>query len=229
MEYILEGKNLKRDFIDGEVVYRVLKGINLNVKKGEFISIVGKSGTGKSTLIYQLNLLDIPTSGDVLLNGERVDNLSVKEKTKIRLNQFGFVFQHYELLPELTAAENIALPLIMQGVEAKDAIKKAVELMKEFELLDKVDKRPAKLSGGENQRVSVLRAVIHNPKIIFADEPTANLDTITSQNVLDLFKKLNEKGQTIIMVTHETEYADMADRKIVIEDGIIKDEVIRQK
>ena len=229
MEYILEGKNIKRDFIDGEVVYRVLKGIDLNVKKGEFISIVGKSGTGKSTLIYQLNLLDIPTSGEVLLEGERVDNLSVKEKTNIRLNQFGFVFQHYELLPELTAAENIALPLIMQGVDAKEAIEKAVSLMKEFDLLDKVDKRPAKLSGGENQRVSVLRAVIHNPKIIFADEPTANLDTVTSQNVLDLFKQLNKNGQTIIMVTHEVEYADMADRKIILEDGTIKDEVLREK
>jgi putative ABC transport system ATP-binding protein len=219
---IIEVKDITRSFTDGDTVTQVLKGIDLIVEKGEFVAIMGRSGAGKSTFLYQLSLLDTPTSGSIALNGKVVDNLSTTEKTKFRLHELGYVFQDYSLLPELTALENIMVPLLMQGISKKSAKKRAEEVLESVNLLKRAGNLPSELSGGEQQRVSIARAITHKPKIIFADEPTANLDSFSSRLVMDIFKKLNkEEGMTIVMVTHEEEYGKMADRIVKLSDGLI--------
>lgn len=201
---------------------RVLKGVDLEVKTGEFISVIGRSGSGKSTLLYQLGLLDRPTSGDIYIDNINVSKLPDKIRTKIRLNDLGYVFQDYALVPELTALENVAVPLLMKGLPYNKAEEKSLEVLDRVGLGARAGNTPNKLSGGEQQRVSIARAIAHNPKIIFADEPTANLDNETSLSVMELFSKLHKEGQTIIMVTHEPEYAKMTDRVVCLFDGIIK-------
>ena len=219
---IIEIKNITKSFSDGDVVTQVLKGIDLTVASGEFVAIMGRSGAGKSTLLYQMSLLDVPTSGSIHLSGKLVDNMSMSEKTKFRLHELGYVFQDYSLLPELTALENIMVPLLMQGSTQASARKRAEEVLESVNLLHRKDNLPSELSGGEQQRVSIARAVTHRPKIVFADEPTANLDTFSSRLVMDIFKKLNkEEGLTIVMVTHEEEYGKMADRIIKLSDGLV--------
>lgn len=219
---IIDIKNITKSFFDGDAETQVLKGIDLIVNQGEFVAIMGRSGAGKSTLLYQMSLLDVPTSGSIHLNGKLVDSMTMTEKTKFRLHELGYVFQDYSLLPELTALENIMVPLLMQGVSQKQAKKRAEEVLTSVNLLHRKDNLPSELSGGEQQRVSIARAVTHRPKIIFADEPTANLDTFSSRLVMDIFKKLNkEEGLTIVMVTHEEDYGKMADRIIKLSDGVV--------
>lgn len=211
---IIVARNLVRSFINGEVITNVLKNISLEIKEGEFVAIMGRSGAGKSTTLYQLSLLDEPTSGEIILEGKDTHILSQEDKTKFRLNRLGYVFQDYSLMSDLTALENVALPLLMQGKLKEEAFLKAEESLGEVGLDHVMDHLPAALSGGEQQRVSIARAIVHGPKIIFADEPTANLDHTSSLNVMEIFKKLNkEKGITIVMVTHEDEYID---RKSVV-------------
>lgn len=220
--FMIDVKNITKSFTDGDTVTQVLKGIDLTVNRGEFVAIMGRSGAGKSTLLYQLSLLDIPTTGSIELNGKCVDGLSTTEKTKFRLHELGYVFQDYSLLPELTALENIMVPLLMQGVSKKASKKRAEEVLESVNLLKRAGNLPAELSGGEQQRVSIARAITHKPKIIFADEPTANLDSFSSRLVMDIFKKLNkEEGLTIVMVTHEEEYGKMADRIVKLSDGLV--------
>lgn len=218
---MIEAKQLVRTFKNGDVETRVLKGVDFVAKDGEFIAIMGRSGAGKSTLLYQLSLLDRPTSGSLFIDGEDALVMTSKERSIFRLNRFGFVFQDYALLPELTAAENVALPLLMQRESRREAIEKAKKALERVGLLDKVNNLPSQLSGGEQQRVSIARAVAHNPKILFADEPTANLDNESSRAVLEIFKEFHRSGQTIIMVTHEKEYAENAERVVQIDDGQI--------
>lgn len=219
---IIEVKNITKSFTDGDTVTQVLKGIDLTVCEGEFVAIMGRSGAGKSTLLYQLSLLDVPTTGSISLDGKVVDTLSTTEKTKFRLHELGYVFQDYSLLPELTALENIMVPLLMQGISRKAAKKRAEEVLENVNLLKRAGNLPSELSGGEQQRVSIARAITHKPKIIFADEPTANLDSFSSRLVMDIFKKLNkEEGLTIVMVTHEEEYGKMADRIVKLSDGLV--------
>jgi putative ABC transport system ATP-binding protein len=219
---IIEVKNITRSFTDGTTVAQVLKGLDLVVKEGEFVAIMGRSGAGKSTFLYQLSLLDTPTTGTIFLNGISVDALSTKERTRFRLEQLGYVFQDYSLLPELTALENIMVPLLMLGIGMKDAKAHATEALTSVDLGDRTSNLPSELSGGEQQRVSIARAITHKPKILFADEPTANLDSASSRLVMDIFKKLNkEDGLTIVMVTHEEEYGKMADRIVKLSDGLI--------
>lgn len=219
---IVIARDLFRSFRDGEKVTNVLKGINLEVEQGEFVAIMGRSGAGKSTTLYQLSLLDDPTSGEIYLEGINTHDMSQEEKTKFRLNRLGYVFQDYSLMSDLTALENVALPIIMQGKNEKFAFQKAKEALTEVGLSHVMDHTPAALSGGEQQRVSIARAIVHNPKIIFADEPTANLDHASSNNVMEIFIKLNkEKGITIVMVTHEDEYTKIVDRIIRLDDGKI--------
>jgi putative ABC transport system ATP-binding protein len=219
---IIEATNIIKSFTDGDTVTQVLKGVDLIVGHGEFVAIMGRSGAGKSTFLYQLSLLDTPTSGSIKLDGKIVDTLSVSEKTKFRLHELGYVFQDYSLLPELTALENIMVPLLMQGISKKAAKKRAEEVLESVNLLKRAGNLPSELSGGEQQRVSIARAITHKPKIIFADEPTANLDSFSSRLVMDIFKKLNkEDGMTIVMVTHEEEYGKMADRIVKLSDGLI--------
>lgn len=212
-------RNLVKTFQEGEVVTHVLKGVDLTIETGEFIAIMGRSGAGKSTLLYQVSLLDHPSSGAVTIDEVEVTALSTTERTQYRLNNLGYVFQDYALIPELTAKENVALPLLMQGMSKEKAYKKAVEVLESIGLADRENNLPSKLSGGQQQRVSIARAVAHDPKILFADEPTANLDSESGQMVMNLFQELHKKGQTIVMVTHEEEYGKLADRIVRLSDG----------
>jgi putative ABC transport system ATP-binding protein len=218
---MITGKNIRKTFIDGNRSLDILKGINIQINKGEFVSIIGRSGAGKSTLLYQLSLLDRPDEGEIILDGKKTSQLENGERTDFRLAELGYVFQDYALVPELTAEENVMLPLIMQGLETESARKKAQIALKQVGLAERFDNLPSKLSGGEQQRVSIARAFAHKPKIIFADEPTANLDSASAKLVLDQFLELNRKGHTIVMVTHEKEYARLTDRIFTLKDGKI--------
>lgn len=214
-------KNLERSFMDGDSETKVLKGIDLEVSSGEFISIMGRSGAGKSTLLYQMSLLDQPTGGEIIVDNKDILAMSSEERTLFRLSNLGYVFQDYALLPELTALENVALPLLMQDINEKEAYKTAADSLKRVGLEKRLNNLPSKLSGGEQQRVSIARAISHKPKILFADEPTANLDNESSRVIMDIFKELHKEGQTIIMVTHEPEYSKIAERVIHLDDGKI--------
>lgn len=224
---MIEVKNLTKTFKDGPIETRVLKGIDFSAADGEFIAIMGRSGAGKSTLLYQISLLDEPSSGEIYINGKETHSMSENEKMLFRLARFGYVFQDYALLPELTALENIALPLLMQGNSIAAAEAKALEALTRVGLANRTGNLPSQLSGGEQQRVSISRAIAHRPDILFADEPTANLDKESSLIVMNLFKELHESGQTIIMVTHEAEFSLFAERVVKLDDGkIISDERI---
>lgn len=218
---MIQVRNLVKSFRDGPVETRVLKGIDFSAKQGEFIAIMGRSGAGKSTLLYQMSLLDEPTSGEILISGKEAHLMSEHEKMLFRLSEFGYVFQDYALLPDLTAIENVALPLLMQGLSGEEAEEKARVALERVGVGSRVNNLPSQLSGGEQQRVSVSRAIAHKPSVLFADEPTANLDRESSSRVMSIFKELHKSGQTIIMVTHEDEYAAFADRIITLDDGKI--------
>jgi putative ABC transport system ATP-binding protein len=228
MDSIITVKNLVKSFKSGESELVVLKGLELSVPKGQFLSITGRSGSGKSTLLYQLGLLDHPNSGDISIDGIDISKLNNEQRTKFRLNKLGYVFQDYALIPELTAMENVALPLLMQGYTLEDARQKAIESLNRIGLGEKINNIPNQLSGGQQQRVSIARAIAHSPTIIFADEPTANLDTETSDQVLEAFLELHKQGQTIIMVTHEKEYSDLTDRVVLLSDGKIISDVMKK-
>ncbi len=214
-------KDLRREFVSGDIVTQVLKGIDFEAESGEFVAIMGRSGAGKSTFMYQLSLLDEPSSGEIIINGQNTHSMNASERMLFRLNQFGYVFQDYALLPELTAIENVALPLMMQGISHSKALNKAEGALVRVGLGHRIQNLPSRLSGGEQQRVSIARAVAHEPNILFADEPTANLDNESSKTVMDIFLELHTKGQTIIMVTHEEDFAHMAQTLIRIDDGRI--------
>lgn len=218
---MIEAKNLTKIFQSGDQKIIALNNISFSVPQGQFLTITGKSGSGKSTLLYQLGLLDIPTSGGAIIDGRDLVPASEKERTHVRLNDLGYIFQDYAILPSLTALENTILPLLMQGYTTPVATRKAKLALERVDLLDRMNNLPSELSGGQQQRVSIARAIAHDPKVIFADEPTANLDSETSEQVIKTFIDLNKEGQTIIMVTHEPEYAKLAHRTITMADGLI--------
>lgn len=218
-------QNIIKSYTSGSVITPVLRGIDLSVKAGEFLTIMGKSGAGKSTLLYQMSLLDTPTSGSVTIDTIDTSRFSERERTAFRLSKMGYVFQDYALLPELSAVENTMVTLLMRGETFTEAQDKAMSALDAVGLAHRHLNRPSQLSGGEQQRVAIARAIATQPDILFADEPTANLDSISSQSVIDVMQELHQKkGQTIIMVTHEREYAVVADRIIHLEDGTIVDE-----
>ncbi len=226
-ETILEVRNLVRIYVMGEVRVPALNKVTFDIKRGEFVAIMGKSGSGKSTLLHQLGLLDAPTSGEIVIDGKNILELSESRKAKFRLTRFGYVFQEYALLPELTALENVYLPAMALGRQKEEFIKAGTEVLKQVGLGSRQHHRQRQMSGGEQQRVAIARALINRPDILFADEPTANLDSASSNQVLELFQKLNhDTGLTILMVTHEPEDRKYVNRVIWLKDGILAEEEI---
>lgn len=216
---VIETRDIHKTFHSGGVDVQALKGINLKIKQAEFIIITGRNGSGKSTLMHQLALLDKPETGQIFIYNQDVTNQSEKYKMQLRLLQLGYVFQEYALIAELSALQNVMLPAMMNE-SGKNAKHRAIELLSKVGLKDKISRLPTQLSGGEQQKVAIARALINHPKIIFADEPTANLDSIASKDVMEIFKDLNQKDKiTIVMVSHEPEELIYASRHIVVSDG----------
>jgi len=227
---MIQVKNLLKKFLMGDTELVALNNLSFEIPTGQFISITGRSGAGKSTLLYNISLLDKPTAGEVIIDGQNVAQLDDKTRVIYRLDNFGFIFQDYALLPTLTAKENVVLPMLMQGIDKQSASKKAEEALERVDLGDRFTNLPNQLSGGQQQRVSIARSIVHNPKILFADEPTANLDSESSKTVLETFLRLNkDEHLTIVMVTHEKDYAKIADRQLEMFDGKIIHDVIQRQ
>ena len=220
-ENILEAKKIVKTYqADSDMPVYAVRGVDLNLKKGEFVALMGRSGSGKSTFLHQLALLDRPTEGVIKINGIDVADLSEKQRARFRLDILGYIFQDYALIPELTVYENIALPMISLGKSKKEYDKDVKTIIKRVGLEKRVHNVPAELSGGEQQRVSIARAIVNKPAILFADEPTANLDSESARSVLEIMKELVEKyQQTILMVTHEPEDEKYVNRTIWLKDG----------
>ena len=222
---IIKTENLTKDYETGTQVVSALKGINLSVKKGEFLSIMGPSGSGKTTLMNIIGCLDSPTNGSYYLNDKSVSKLDDDELAKIRNEEIGFVFQSFHLLARNTAFDNVMLPLKYAGISKEEATKKSNDVLDLVGLSNRSKHTPAELSGGQQQRVAIARALVNEPSILFADEPTGNLDSNTGQEVMKIFKDLNENGQTIILITHEDSIAKQSNRIITIMDGLIKSDI----
>ena len=219
----IEGKNIVKDFELGNTMTRVLKDVSIKVLKGEFVSIMGQSGSGKSTLLYILGGLDTPTRGTVSMNGIDISKFNDEKMSKIRRQKIGFVFQFYNLIPNLNVEENIMLPLLLDGKKARDYRKQLDEILEVVGLTDRRKHTPRELSGGQQQRVAIARALIGSPEILFADEPTGNLDSATGAEIMDLLRAINrDSGQTILMVTHSPEAAKSSNRVITVKDGMIE-------
>ena len=224
-EYIIQIKNLTRIFGDG-VEIKALDGVNLDIKRGEFLSIIGPSGSGKSTLLNQIGILDTPTSGTILLNGVDVTKMSDKKRSRTRNKELGFIFQYHHLLPDFNALENVMMPLLISGIKSSQARKVARKVLDEVGLGDRMKHRPNQLSGGQNQRVAIARALVNKPSIVIGDEPTGNLDSKASDSIYELLRKLNrEYEQTFILVTHDEQMAAKTDRIIRLVDGKIVEDL----
>ncbi|MAD28380.1 MAG: lipoprotein-releasing system ATP-binding protein LolD [Woeseiaceae bacterium] len=219
---IINTEKLIRSFAVGTQKIDALRGVDLSVEKGEFISIMGPSGSGKTTLMNIIGCLDTPTSGNYYLNNQLVNNLDDDELARIRNQEIGFVFQSFHLLAKNSALNNVMLPLKYAGMEKNVAEQRAKDVLKQVDLTDRMQHGPSELSGGQQQRVAIARALVNNPSILFADEPTGNLDSKTGEDVMNLFKNLNEEGQTIILITHEEDIARQSKRIINIKDGLIE-------
>jgi len=226
---MIKTESLTKGYKSGRTTNLVLRGIDLEIKDGEFVAIMGRSGAGKSTLLYQMSLLDTPTSGAVYIKGEDTSKYSNRKRSRFRLENMGYIFQDYALMPELTAEENVMGALMMSGTSKREARKIARKTLIRFGMQERFKNLPSQLSGGEQQRVSIARAIAGNPDILFADEPTANLDSMNAKNVLDILSDLHKQGQTIVMVTHELEYGNYAERIIELRDGEIIGEQKQKK
>lgn len=218
---LISVKDLKKDFHNDEVVTPVLKGVTFDVKKGEFVSIMGPSGSGKSTLMHILSFLDKPTGGNYFFEGKDVSRLTDDELAEMRSKKVGFIFQSFNLLNKSSVLENVILPLVYTDMPVEERVEKAKNLLEQVGLSHRLEYSPNKLSGGEKQRVAIARALINSPEVIFADEPTGNLDSRSGAQVMKILQDLNDKGHTIILVTHEKATAEHAERIIRIRDGVI--------
>ena len=216
--------NIVKSYTVGKEDVPVLKGVNVTVSKGEFVAIMGPSGSGKSTLMNIIGCLDRPTSGDYWLNGERVSEYDDAKLAKVRNRSIGFVFQQFQLLSRLDALKNVELPMVYAGISRKERRERAAEALEKVGLADRMSHLPNELSGGQKQRVAIARAIVNQPAIILADEPTGALDTKTSASIMEQFKQLNEEGTTLVVVTHEPEVAEYAERIIFVRDGVITSE-----
>jgi len=227
--YVIELKDVIKTYKVGNQSFDVLKGIDMKIRKGEFVAIVGKSGSGKTTLVNQIGCLDVPTKGDVILDGRKVSNLSESELAQIRGRKIGYIFQKFNLIKTLTAKENVEVPMVFQNVSKVEREDRAIELLTKFDMGDKLNNKPTQLSGGQQQRVAIARALANNPQIILADEPTGNLDSKTGIVVMEYLKKLHEGGNTVILVTHDDNLALYAQRIITLLDGKIVGDKINNK
>ena len=225
---VIEIENIARHFFVGNETIKALKKIDISIQKNEFVALMGQSGSGKSTLMNILGCLDTPTNGNYHLANKNVSQLNDNSLAEIRNKEIGFVFQSFNLLPKSTALENVMLPLIYSGYDKKERVEKALTALKKVNLSDRVNHRPNELSGGQRQRVAVARALVNNPSIILADEPTGNLDSATSEEIMALFKDIHKNGNTIIIVTHEEDIAQYAHRIIRLRDGEIESDKINK-
>lgn len=217
---LIQLKDIRKTYQIGKITYEVLKGINLEVKRGDFLAIMGPSGGGKSTLLNILGLLDKPTSGSYIFEDRDVTTLHAEELSKFRNLKIGFIFQAFHLVPWASALENVLLPVLYRGKLSEEDVKKAEKLLERLGLKDKINLKPAELSGGQQQRVAIARALINQPALLLADEPTGNLDSESSNEVMDILEELNKEGLTIIMVTHEPDIANRAKEKKILRDGV---------
>lgn len=228
MSLVIKIRNITRDFPLGSETVKVLKGIDLDIERGEYVALMGPSGSGKSTLMNLLGCLDTPTSGSYELNGKDVSSMSDDELAEIRNKEIGFVFQTFNLLPRTTALENVALPMIYAGASKAARTERAKEVLSNVGLADRMDHKPNQLSGGQRQRVAVGRALVNRPSIILADEPTGNLDSKTSVEIMNLFNEIHKAGNTVILVTHEEDIADNAHRIIRLRDGKVESDTRKE-
>jgi putative ABC transport system ATP-binding protein len=229
MQEIIHLENIKKNYYLGKQVIEVLKGISLNILRNEYVALMGPSGSGKSTLMNILGCLDTPTSGTYILNGLDVSKMPDNDLADVRNKEIGFVFQQFNLLPRLTAVENVALPLVYAGISRKQRTQKALHVLDMVSLADRSHHKPNELSGGQNQRVAIARALVNDPSIILADEPTGNLDSKTSYEIMDIFGQIHASGNTVVLVTHEEDIANHAHRIIRLLDGVLESDKRREK
>lgn len=225
---IIHLDKITKNYYLGKQVIEVLKGISLDILKNEYVALMGPSGSGKSTLMNILGCLDTPTTGTYILNGKDVSSMPDNDLAEVRNKEIGFVFQQFNLLPRLTAAENVALPLVYAGMPKKQRQERAMHVLEQVSLVDRSHHRPNELSGGQNQRVAIARALVNDPAIILADEPTGNLDSKTSHEIMDIFGQIHSSGNTVVLVTHEEDIANHAHRVIRLLDGVLESDKRRE-
>jgi putative ABC transport system ATP-binding protein len=227
-ELIIKTEGLTKHYVLGAETVKACRDVDLTIEKGEFVAIMGPSGSGKSTFMNMIGCLDTPTAGDYWLNGQKVSDLTDDQLARVRNREIGFVFQTFNLLPRATALHNVELPLIYAGVGAKERRRRAVEKLELVGLGDRMDHRPPEMSGGQRQRVAVARALVNNPALLLADEPTGNLDSVTSADIMRQLGELNKAGQTIVIVTHEHDIAEHAKRQVHLKDGFIEQDFMNE-
>jgi putative ABC transport system ATP-binding protein len=223
-DQVIELRDIYKTYFSGKISFEALKGVNLIINRGDYLAILGPSGSGKSTLMHIIGCLSTPTKGQYFLNGKEVEHLSRNELSEIRGHEIGFVFQSFNLLPHMNLVENIALPLVYQGIPTQERERRAKDLLEKLGLITHIKHRPTELSGGEQQRVAIARALVTNPSILLADEPTGNLDSQSGEEVIKLFEKFSQEGKTIILVTHSLIIAERTKRIIYLHDGKIAKE-----